>query len=254
MPSAPSSSRPPERVGRITLNAPERLNAVDPEMCGAVADAVRAFDADPAVRVVALTGAGRGFCSGAPLSADGATTGHPVRRCRPRAGAARLPHPGRRARQRRRRRHRRADGAGLRLRARQRRGLVRPRLRPDRADARRRVDGARGRLDRPGAGDAAGADRRAAGCRDRGRVGAGRRVRCRRTGSRSGPRRCSPRSPPGPRSRWARPRRRSTRHPSTSRRRWRARRPGSSRSWTTDDYREGVAAFLAKRPAEFTGR
>jgi enoyl-CoA hydratase len=62
-------------VGRITLNAPERLNAVDPEMCAAVADAVRAFDADPAVRVVALTGAGRGFCSGAPLSADGATQG-----------------------------------------------------------------------------------------------------------------------------------------------------------------------------------
>ena len=75
MPSAPSSSRPPERVGRITLHAPERLNAVDPEMCRAVADAVRAFDADATVRVVALTGSGRGFCSGAPLSADGATTG-----------------------------------------------------------------------------------------------------------------------------------------------------------------------------------
>ena len=62
-------------VGRITLHAPERLNAVDPEMCRAVADAVRAFDADATVRVVALTGSGRGFCSGAPLSADGATTG-----------------------------------------------------------------------------------------------------------------------------------------------------------------------------------
>lgn len=62
-------------VGRITLNAPERLNAVDPEMCAAVAAAVRAFDADPAVRVIALGGAGRGFCSGAPLSAEGATQG-----------------------------------------------------------------------------------------------------------------------------------------------------------------------------------
>ncbi|MGB7820084.1 MAG: enoyl-CoA hydratase-related protein, partial [Ornithinibacter sp.] len=62
-------------VGRITLNAPERLNAVDPQMCDAVASAVRAFDADPEVRVIALTGAGRGFCSGAPLSADGATGG-----------------------------------------------------------------------------------------------------------------------------------------------------------------------------------
>ena len=62
-------------VGRVTLNAPERLNAVDPEMCAAVAGAVRAFDADPSVRVISITGAGRGFCSGAPLSADGATQG-----------------------------------------------------------------------------------------------------------------------------------------------------------------------------------
>jgi enoyl-CoA hydratase len=62
-------------VGRVTLNAPARLNAVDPQMCAAVAAAVRAFDADPAVRVIALGGTGRGFCSGAPLSAEGATTG-----------------------------------------------------------------------------------------------------------------------------------------------------------------------------------
>src|SRR4051812_10772216 len=62
-------------VGRVTLNAPERLNAVDAHMCAEAAAAVRAFDADPAVRVIALRGAGRGFCSGAPLSADGATAG-----------------------------------------------------------------------------------------------------------------------------------------------------------------------------------
>jgi enoyl-CoA hydratase len=62
-------------IGRITLDAPERLNAVDPEMCAAVAQAVRTFDADPSVRVIALAGNGRGFCSGAPLSADGATAG-----------------------------------------------------------------------------------------------------------------------------------------------------------------------------------
>ncbi len=62
-------------IGRITLDAPERLNAVDPEMCDAVTAAVRAFDADPAVRVIALTGEGRGFCSGAPLSAEGASMG-----------------------------------------------------------------------------------------------------------------------------------------------------------------------------------
>ncbi|MGG5260564.1 enoyl-CoA hydratase-related protein [Phycicoccus avicenniae] len=62
-------------IGRITLDAPERLNAVDPEMCAAVTDALRRFDADPEVRVVALTGEGRGFCSGAPLTAEGASMG-----------------------------------------------------------------------------------------------------------------------------------------------------------------------------------
>lgn len=62
-------------IGRITLDAPERLNAVDPEMCAAVTEAVRRFDADPDVRVVALTGEGRGFCSGAPLTAEGAQMG-----------------------------------------------------------------------------------------------------------------------------------------------------------------------------------
>ncbi|KRE60161.1 enoyl-CoA hydratase-related protein [Nostocoides sp. Soil756] len=62
-------------IGRITLNAPERLNAVDPDMCAAVVEAVRAFDADPQVRVIALGGEGRGFCSGAPLTAEGAQMG-----------------------------------------------------------------------------------------------------------------------------------------------------------------------------------
>ncbi|MBR7741752.1 enoyl-CoA hydratase/isomerase family protein [Phycicoccus sp. BSK3Z-2] len=62
-------------VGRITIDAPERLGAVDPDMCDAITDALTAFDADPAVRVVALGGTGRGFCSGAPLSAEGAQMG-----------------------------------------------------------------------------------------------------------------------------------------------------------------------------------
>jgi enoyl-CoA hydratase len=62
-------------VGRITLDAPDRLNAVDPRMCQAVSEAVRAFDGNPSVRVIALGGAGRGFCSGAPLSAEGADAG-----------------------------------------------------------------------------------------------------------------------------------------------------------------------------------
>ncbi len=55
-------------VARVTLDAPERLNAVDPAMLTAVVEHVEAAGVDPAVRVVALTGSGRGFCSGADLS------------------------------------------------------------------------------------------------------------------------------------------------------------------------------------------
>ncbi len=62
-------------VGRITLDAPDRLNAVDAAMCAGLASAVRALDADPAVRAIALTGAGRGFCSGAALVPGAAPTG-----------------------------------------------------------------------------------------------------------------------------------------------------------------------------------
>ena len=62
-------------VGRIVIDAPDRLGAVDPDMCDAMTEALARFDADPAVRVVALAGTGRGFCSGAPLRAEGAQMG-----------------------------------------------------------------------------------------------------------------------------------------------------------------------------------
>ncbi|WP_377645201.1 enoyl-CoA hydratase/isomerase family protein [Oryzobacter terrae] len=62
-------------VARVVLDAPHRLNAVDPEMCAEVVAAVRRLDDDPAVRVIVLTGEGRGFCSGAPLSETGADMG-----------------------------------------------------------------------------------------------------------------------------------------------------------------------------------
>jgi len=55
-------------VGRITLDEPDRLNAVDAPMLDAVTEAVVALGADPAVRVIAVAGAGRGFCAGANLA------------------------------------------------------------------------------------------------------------------------------------------------------------------------------------------
>jgi enoyl-CoA hydratase/carnithine racemase len=57
-----------ERKGHVavlTLNAPERLNALSPQMFEALATTWDELDADRAIRVVVLTGAGRGFCSGA---------------------------------------------------------------------------------------------------------------------------------------------------------------------------------------------
>lgn len=53
-----------DRVATITLNKPERLNAFDDQMLGEWFAAVSEADRDPDVRVVVVTGAGRGFCSG----------------------------------------------------------------------------------------------------------------------------------------------------------------------------------------------
>jgi enoyl-CoA hydratase len=58
-------------VRRLTLNRPETLNAFTFEMYEALLDALAAIRPDPTVRVVVLTGAGRGFCSGHDLKAAG---------------------------------------------------------------------------------------------------------------------------------------------------------------------------------------
>jgi enoyl-CoA hydratase len=55
------------RVATITLNRPQRLNAIDDHMPGEIAAAVKSAEADPAVHVVVITGAGRAFCSGYDL-------------------------------------------------------------------------------------------------------------------------------------------------------------------------------------------
>lgn len=62
-----------EGVLTLTLNRPERLNAFDPRMGREWHAVLDAIDADDAVRVVIVTGAGRGFCAGADLSGGAAT-------------------------------------------------------------------------------------------------------------------------------------------------------------------------------------
>jgi len=56
-----------DRVALITLNRPDRLNALLPGMGEAYTDLLRRADRDPDVRAIVVTGAGRGFCSGADL-------------------------------------------------------------------------------------------------------------------------------------------------------------------------------------------
>lgn len=56
-------------VATITLNRPDRLNAWTGTMHREVKAAMREAGADPRVRVIVLTGAGRGFCAGADMAA-----------------------------------------------------------------------------------------------------------------------------------------------------------------------------------------
>lgn len=54
-------------VSWITLNRPERMNAVTPALYEALGDVVESVAADESVRCVVLTGAGRAFCAGRDL-------------------------------------------------------------------------------------------------------------------------------------------------------------------------------------------
>jgi enoyl-CoA hydratase/carnithine racemase len=57
-----------DKVATVTLNRPAVLNAMTMPMHHAYCRLLAALDADPAVRAIVVTGAGRGFCAGADLA------------------------------------------------------------------------------------------------------------------------------------------------------------------------------------------
>ena len=84
-------------VADVRLDRPEKINALDPAMFAALAEAGEALKADPAVRAVVLSGEGRGFCAGLDFSsfedmAGGGTGGGTTE-----ASGGRLTHLGQQA-------------------------------------------------------------------------------------------------------------------------------------------------------------
>lgn len=67
-----------DRVLTVTLNRPERKNALTSQCWDEIFDVLRTAEVDPGVRAVVITGAGDAFCAGADISA--APVGHPVTR------------------------------------------------------------------------------------------------------------------------------------------------------------------------------
>lgn len=63
-----------DRVATLTVNDPERRNAVTADISAALRAAVDEAEADPGVHALIVTGAGKAFCAGADLSALGEAT------------------------------------------------------------------------------------------------------------------------------------------------------------------------------------
>jgi enoyl-CoA hydratase/carnithine racemase len=76
-----------ENIFTITINRPDKLNALNTQMIHDLIAAFDAADADDAVRAIIVTGAGRAFCAGADLSTGAKTFDRAARPDRPQVPA-----------------------------------------------------------------------------------------------------------------------------------------------------------------------
>lgn len=65
-------------IDRLTLNRPDRLNAINPQMCDELQDYFGSLQFNHEVRVVLLEGSGRAFCAGYDIKDAGGVSGGPV--------------------------------------------------------------------------------------------------------------------------------------------------------------------------------
>jgi enoyl-CoA hydratase/carnithine racemase len=72
-----------ENILTITINRPDKLNALNTVMIREFIDAIETADKDDAARAIIVTGAGRAFCAGADLSMGGGTFDREARKDRP---------------------------------------------------------------------------------------------------------------------------------------------------------------------------
>ncbi len=63
------------RIARITLNRPEVMNAITPDLTTGLEEAVARANADPEIHVIILSGSGKGFCGGYDLNYFAEATG-----------------------------------------------------------------------------------------------------------------------------------------------------------------------------------
>jgi 2-(1,2-epoxy-1,2-dihydrophenyl)acetyl-CoA isomerase len=81
-------------LATVTLNRPEKLNALNQELLDTLPEVLQRLADDTEVRCVVLTGAGRGFCAGGDISSmvAGEITENPVERLKRQEEASRLLH------------------------------------------------------------------------------------------------------------------------------------------------------------------